>query len=249
LNDLGAPIYLPPLNDRREDIPEILDQIVGQIIGHLGRPMKQIDDRVFTELKGRDWTKKNVVALRQIAEHAVIAARDFDEILVRHLPPPIDLPNWAGSRPMNRRNATEAVTMVPTGSEEGSRTMAELLKVLETFDAPKDSLLLDGVLPLLQSAHARLVLKLFGAALRATRDRRGETSSLSAVCKLLGVNNLKGTTESYAAYDIVLRIVSLCDAKFEGIPAERCELLSEEEEVRDRVQQAITQRRRPKKTS
>ena len=30
-----------------------------------------IDDRVLLELQSRDWTKKNVVALRQIAEHAV----------------------------------------------------------------------------------------------------------------------------------------------------------------------------------
>jgi two-component system C4-dicarboxylate transport response regulator DctD len=254
LNDLGAPIYLPPLNERREDIPEIFEQIVGQIVAHLGRPAKHVDDRVLSELQDRDWMKKNVVALRQIAEHAVIAARDFDEILLRHLPPPIDLPKWAGSRPASPMSTISHASPAPGTSQVNVRTIDDLKKVLESFEIPRDPMQLEvegGVLPAIQGAYARLILKLFGAALRATRDRRGETSSLRAVCKLLDVDSLKPSPEStspesYAAYDVVLRIVSLCDVMFKGLPAERCKLLSEEEEVKERVQQSIEQRRRPR---
>lgn len=248
LNDLGAPIYLPPLNERREDIPEIFEHIVRQIVERLGRPAKQVDDRVLNELQSRDWTKKNIVALRQIAEHAVIAARDFDEILVRHLPPPIDLPNWAGSRPAKPGNVESHSRSAPAGDTQTSaRTAGDLTKFLESVVLSGDPEELEGILPVLQGAYARLVLRLFGAALRATRDRRGETSSLNAVCKLLGIQNLKSTPESYAAYDVVLRMVSLCDINFEGLSVERCELLSDEQDVKERVQQAVTQRRRPKK--
>lgn len=249
LNDLGVPLFIPGLNDHREDIPEIFEQIVGQIVGHLGRPAKHVDDRVLLELQSRDWTKKNVVALRQIAEHAVIAARDFDEILVRHLPSPVGLLKWAGDRPPKRGGTTSHAGAESTASKPCIRTLADLSKVLEDFEISIDPASLEGALPVLQGAYARLVLRLFAAALRASRDRRGETSSLRALCKLLGVERLKTTPESYAAYDIVLRIVNLCDVMFEGLPAERCELLSREEEVTERVQQAIAQRRRPRKAA
>lgn len=244
LNDLGAPICLPGLNDRREDIPAIFLQIVQQIVSHLGRSERQVDERVLSELQARDWTKRNVVALRQIAEHAVIAARDFDEILLRHLPPPVELPDWAGSRPPERgvAVATRAISEHAT-AQAIPRTVGDVSKLIESFDVPSDPRMLDGALPVLEDAYARLVLKLFGAALRATRDRRGETSSLRAVCKLLGVTDLRSTPQSYAAYDVVLRMLGLCDVRFEGLPAERCELLSEEDEVVERVQQAIQQRR------
>ena len=255
LNDLGTPLYVPPLNDRREDIPEIFEAIMRQIVKKIGRPEKEVDQRVFAELQSRDWTKKNIVALRQIAEHAVLAARDFDEILVRHLPPPLDLPNWAGSRPV-RRPADAVALQDPASALSASsphkvRTFDELLKILKDFEAPTDPALLNGALKDLQDAYARLVLKLFGAALRATRDRLGETSSLSAVCKLLATNSLKPpgskSPESYMAYDVVLRIVNLCDVNFRGLSADRCDLLSDDLDVRVRVDQAIDQRRRPKK--
>jgi two-component system C4-dicarboxylate transport response regulator DctD len=250
LNDLGAPIYIPPLNDRREDIPEIFEQIVRQIVAHLRRSAKHIDVRVLSELQNRNWTKKNVVALRQIAEHAVIAARDFDEILLRHLPPPVDLPKWAGSRPASRVLITSHASATPSASQAEVRTIDDLKKVLESFEIPRDPTQLEvegGVLPALQGAYARLILRLFGAALRATRDRRGDTSSLDAVCKLLDVESLKPSEESkspesYIAYDIVLRIVSLCDVNFKGLPAKQCELLSDDPDVQERVRQAIDQR-------
>lgn len=249
LNDLGYPIYLPALNDRREDIPEIFKHIAAQIGAHLGRPEKQIDDRVFSELQSRDWTRNNIVGLRHIAEHAIIAARDFDEILVRHLPPPVDLPDWAGSCPARRVSAATQSPSPPPSPQTAVRTIGGLASVLENFEIPADPANLQGALPQLQRAYARLVLKLLGAALRTTRDRRGETSSLRAVCKLLGVKTLKSSPESYAAYDIVLRLVGLCDSNFEGISAERCTLLSEEPEVVERVQHAISQRRRPRKVA
>lgn len=248
LNDLGAPLYLPPLNDRREDIPEIFEQIVGQIVAHLGRPTKQIDHRVLSELQARDWTKKNVVALRQIAEHAVIAARDFDEILPRHLPPPINLPSWAGSRPATRAPLTSFASAAPSALRADVRTIDDLKKVLESFEIPRDATQLEGSLPALQEAYATLILKLFGAALRATPDRRGDTSSLNAVCRLLNVKSLKPSEESkspesYIAYDILLRIVNLCDLTFKGLRADGCALLSDDPDVKKHVRQAIDQRR------
>lgn len=249
LNDLGEPILLPALNDRREDIPEIFEHIVSQIVTHLGRSMKLIDDGVYSELQSRDWTKKNIVALRQIAERAVISARDFDEILVRHLPPPVELPSWAGSRAPIRGKRIEATSGAGAGDEGSPQVpcFRDIPDLLAKVDVGEDSELLNGILPRLQESYATLVLRLFAAALRSTKDRRGESSSLSAVCKLLGTSSLGRTPETYAAYDVVLRLVSLCDVRFEGLPAERCELLTEDPEARDRIAQALAQRRRPRR--
>lgn len=248
LNDLGTPICLPGLNDRREDIPEIFEQIVSQIVRQLGWPAKHIDSRVLSELQARDWTKRNVVALRQIGEHAVISARDFDEVLLRHLPPPFDPPNWPGSRPPMRKNSVGGEESKKTDIVKPPQTLGELSTLLKAYEVPTDPTQLDGSLPVIQSAYAELVLKLFGAALRTTRDRRGETSSLRAVCKLLGVKELRSAPQSYAAYDVVLRMLGLCDVKFEGLTAERCSLLSVEPEVVERVQQAVQQRRAKRPT-
>lgn len=245
LNDLGAPIYLPSLNDRREDIPEIVAHIVQQIATHQGRLPKTIHPGVLSELQARDWTQKNVVVLRQVVEHAVTAARDFDEILIRHLPPQIDLPHWAGSRPTKRKTTTADAPATTVGaSETPVRTIADLTKILERFEIPADPTAIEGVLPVLQGAYARLILKLFGAALRAQNVGDEDTSSLRAVCTLLGVKHLEGANPSDAAHDTVLRIVSLCNVTFQGLRGKTCTLLSDDKDVLLRVEQARKKRRR-----
>ena len=159
LNDLGTPLYLPNLNDRREDIPEIFAQIVRQIVAGLGRPEKRIEQQVLTDLQGRDWSNNNIVALRQIAEYVVVAARDFDEILVRHLPPPVELPAWAGSRPT--RPVPVEPRSEPPVTPESAQSINDIITMLDNFEIPTDPALLEGALVNLQQAYARLVLKLF----------------------------------------------------------------------------------------
>lgn len=253
LNDLGSAICLPGLNDRTSDIPEIFGQIVSQIVVHLGGTPKHIDNRVFLELKGRDWSQKNIVALREIAEYAVLAARDFDEILVRHLPTAAGNRKPSSSQQLKRKDAPPSFDVASPARLPSVSSVSDLSKVLANFEIPEELSKLEGSLPLLQDAYARLIVRLLGAALRATRDRRGDTSSLTAVCKLLGVSNLKTKPESYAAYDIVLRLMSLCDVRFEGLSIENnplySEFVSNEPEVRERVDQAVQQRRtRTKRT-
>lgn len=261
LNDLGAPIFIPGLNDRRDDIPAIFKQLVDERAANLGLPPKEVDPRVNEELQGRDWSKKNIVTLQQIAEHAVLEARDFDEILVRHLPSTGAHGGWAGDRPPKPETHVRLVGGHSTVSGPGAAPVvaapqlgriADVVEALGEFPGPGELTDLEGGLPRLQDAYARLVLRLFAAALRATRDRRGESSTLRAVCKLLGVAKLNGRPESYAAYDVLLRMVSLADVNFVGpqaLPIEKCPLLSDDADVKERVQQAITQRRRPKEAA
>lgn len=257
LNDLGTAILVPALNDRREDIPLIFEEIVRRITRELNRPARQVHPDVTNALKHRDWTKKNIVALRQVAEHAVASSRDFDEILLRHLPAEEALPRWQGDRPPRPRTLVEIAGSVHTPFE--ARTgeprvpirgaVRGLAEVIAAFEVPTDRARLTGVLPELQEAYARLVLRLFGAALRATRNQRGETSSLKAVCELLGVQELKGSPQSQAAYDAVLRILDLANLHFEGLRGVTPPVLSDDPDVVERVEQAIDQRRKSSRKS
>jgi len=263
LNDLGAPIYLPPLNDRREDIPAIFEQIVGQIGAHLKRSEKRVNEHVFADLMSRDWTKKNVVALRQIAEHAVIASRDFDEILVRHLPLPAKARRWAGDRPGGHPPSPADTTAKPHVSvAERPRTVIELAAILDSFEVPTDEPGLKGALPILQRAHARLSLRLLGAALRATRTRLGATKPSPAIRHLLGLPFLLGGDgedrtglsdpkplksrigSATVVYDVIGRISDLCNVYFGGSEATTFELLSADPDVLWHVQEARTNRKK-----
>lgn len=257
LNDLGAPLYLPALNDRREDIPAIFEQIVGQIGAHLRRSPKQVDPRVFEELKGRDWTKKNIVALRQIAEHAVLASRDFDEILVRHLPPPHEVRRWAGDRPAGLAPSASPPTprVSSPGAPQRSTSIADLVQTMESFEAPADAQSLEGALPPLQRAYARLALRLLGATLRATRTRLGVPQRAPAVRHLLGLNPVHSSrangeqrpvrgpiASTTVVYDIISRISDLCDVYF-GANDEPVTLLSQDVDVTALVTEARAKRR------
>ena len=64
-------ILLPPLRERREDIPLLLDHYLGFYARKYGREMKPFAPGVLRELQDYDWPG-NVRALRHAAERAVI---------------------------------------------------------------------------------------------------------------------------------------------------------------------------------
>ena len=64
------PIVLPPLRERPEDIPELIDHVLGQA----GGPPRSVPQDVMDLLKGYSWPG-NVRELRNVVERAVILAR------------------------------------------------------------------------------------------------------------------------------------------------------------------------------
>jgi DNA-binding NtrC family response regulator len=66
-------IELPPLRERREDIPVLVDHYVGLYSKKYGRPGREIPSEVAAALMDYDWPG-NVRALRHAAERAVILA-------------------------------------------------------------------------------------------------------------------------------------------------------------------------------
>jgi DNA-binding NtrC family response regulator len=68
-------IELPPLRDRREDIPLLIDHYVALYAKKYGRPASDVPAEVMSALKAYDWPG-NVRALRHAAERAVILSAD-----------------------------------------------------------------------------------------------------------------------------------------------------------------------------
>jgi DNA-binding NtrC family response regulator len=68
-------IELPPLRDRRDDIPILVDHYVALYSRKYGKPQREVPAEVAAALKAYDWPG-NVRALRHAAERAVILASD-----------------------------------------------------------------------------------------------------------------------------------------------------------------------------
>lgn len=69
------PITVPPLRDRREDIPLLVEQLVSRIATRLGRVIEQVPGDVVRQLREHDWPG-NVRELENILERAVITNQE-----------------------------------------------------------------------------------------------------------------------------------------------------------------------------
>ena len=79
-------IHLPPLRERRDDIPLLLDHYLGTYARKYDRPSRELTPTVLETLVMHDWPG-NVRALRHAAERAVIMA-DGDFYRVEDFPLP-----------------------------------------------------------------------------------------------------------------------------------------------------------------
>ncbi|RMG44294.1 MAG: sigma-54-dependent Fis family transcriptional regulator [Acidobacteria bacterium] len=85
-------IHVPPLRERKEDIPEFVRCFVQRISERSGRPIDAIDPAFLDRLTGYDWPG-NVRELENVVERAVTLARG------RRLTPDL-LPPEIGGRPL-----------------------------------------------------------------------------------------------------------------------------------------------------
>ncbi len=78
------PILIPPLRERREDIPALVHSLLGDISKRIGRSPPKVDDDVLELLGSYDWPG-NVRELRNILERASVLS-DGGRLESRHLP-------------------------------------------------------------------------------------------------------------------------------------------------------------------
>jgi len=84
-------ITVPPLRDRRSDIPELVRHLVEDACRRIGLPQKKISTEAMECLMDYDWRRNNVRELRNIIERMVISAGG-EEITADHVPAEIKAP-------------------------------------------------------------------------------------------------------------------------------------------------------------
>jgi DNA-binding NtrC family response regulator len=124
LNVLTIP--LPPLRERREDIPLLLQAFIEEFNAKYQRHIKAVDEAAQQLLLGHSWPG-NVRELRNVIERAVITCQD--ELITRaHLPPA-----FAGQP---RVESPDAITLsVGTTVEDAEKAL--ILKTLASVDNNK----------------------------------------------------------------------------------------------------------------
>ena len=78
-------LRVPPLRDRRSDIPALVQHFLATICSRFGIRTKRIDDDALRSLMAYDWRRNNVRELRNVVERMIIAA-DGDTLGVDHIP-------------------------------------------------------------------------------------------------------------------------------------------------------------------
>ncbi len=78
------PIHVPPLRERRPDIPALVSHFVDRFNKELGKHVKPVSREVIEVLVRYDWPG-NVRELKNIIERAMLLDAE-DEILLQHLP-------------------------------------------------------------------------------------------------------------------------------------------------------------------
>ncbi len=79
------PFFVPPLRDRKEDIPLLVSEFLKEFGHQYGRPRMEITDAALTQLKAYAWPG-NVRELRNVIERVLILNPKTTRLEARHLP-------------------------------------------------------------------------------------------------------------------------------------------------------------------
>jgi two-component system response regulator AtoC len=131
LNVVRVPV--PPLRERREDIPLLVDHFLGHFRDSLGKPVREIADDALERLTCYRWPG-NVRELENVIERALILATS-DRITLAELPANVVSPE-SGERPIRpgqlslkraRRHFEEEMIRKALAATGGNRTHAARL--------------------------------------------------------------------------------------------------------------------------
>jgi two-component system, NtrC family, nitrogen regulation response regulator NtrX len=103
-------LRVPPLRDRRSDIPELVERLLHLTCTRFGIRRKIVSASAVERLSSYDWKRNNVRELRNVIERMVIAC-DSDVIGDEHIPAEI-----VGRSPIHARDAS-ASTFVELKAE------------------------------------------------------------------------------------------------------------------------------------
>jgi PAS domain S-box-containing protein len=118
------PIHLPPLRERKEDIPLLVDHIMAEVRADTGRDIRRIAADTMARMMNYPWPG-NIRELINALQYATIHCIG-DEILPQHLPP--EIRSWSGIIDESLKDfilgdlvPTETVSDTPVKNEKQKR--------------------------------------------------------------------------------------------------------------------------------
>jgi len=115
------PLTIPPLRQRKEDIPLLVNHFVDRFNRELGKKVKPVGREVIETMLRYDWPG-NVRELRNVIERAMLLDAE-DDILVGHLPP--EIRGAEGEAPTARASASVVESFFPMTLREVERIQIE----------------------------------------------------------------------------------------------------------------------------
>ncbi|MCA9434400.1 MAG: sigma-54-dependent Fis family transcriptional regulator [Candidatus Omnitrophica bacterium] len=176
------PLYIPPLRNRRADVPILIDHFVKQANTQYAKEVRGISKEVMEKFMNYNWPG-NVRELENVITRAVILSHG--EILS-----PADLPIDFSDEEMLRTSASSTVDFHSNESQNGSahltvptpggplesalRDTASLIQAIETGTPMQDAIEQE-----IQKIEKGVIL----SALEKNRWRRGETANFLGVSR------------------------------------------------------------------
>lgn len=213
------PIQLPPLRERREDIPVLAEHFVRKYERLFNAQRRTISDEAMAALIEYSWPD-NVRGLELMIEQAVSRYRGLRSLSLPHL-------NFAfrtSEEELRRRSPgrdgavpqTDIMHFPPDHADQDVEALAHALEGW-TFEHVEPQALV-GRLPDLQSAYARLLARFLNAALEATRrptpeNPTGDIEITPAVKLITGNSNLSTSK----AADYVKRLLRVAPMSVEPL--------------------------------
>ncbi len=117
-----ARIKLPPLRERREDIPLLVEEFLGQCRARTGKPVREVSDEAMRKLLEHNWPG-NVRELRSAVDFATIHTKE-PIIQAENLPPEISTgfssPQQVGLADENERERMLAALEITRGNRSAA---------------------------------------------------------------------------------------------------------------------------------
>ncbi len=136
------PIDIPPLRERPEDIPDLVDLFASRFAAELKRPVRRFSDRAMELMRRHDWPG-NVRELRNAVERAVLLGTGA-ELSDHDLPALLRAPKSPRPEPTMSEPASSAEPK-PAATPEPAPAQAPVA-LAHPFTLPGDGVVLDDVL-------------------------------------------------------------------------------------------------------
>ncbi|MEW6263831.1 MAG: sigma 54-interacting transcriptional regulator [Thermodesulfobacteriota bacterium] len=118
-----VPIEIPPLRERREDIPLLLRHFVSRLAAKTGKPITGFSSEVMAGLYDYDWPG-NVRELKNVVEYAFVVCRE-GQIQPQHLPRTFTQasPAWTQAEPDERERLIKALRQAKGNQSQAARIL------------------------------------------------------------------------------------------------------------------------------